>query len=564
MNHQTEKYLNLLLQREKGIIPFASTIVESNIGIYNFPRGFGRKFLFSELIKQYKLNDWEKTNKHKYIVSEETYPNFQQIKKRRIFEAYKTNYTIIISDENDIISWKHSLESKQIPFINFDKKKKFKLNYDESTVILTTLKTFFFLVENYFSENAFQRLIITDPELIKSSSQILVIPKRLYFGFCWILCTQPNKITSMHSNHFIFRFIPYDLDSFVFKAIQTCQSIVKVTKEDDNLKQIYNLPNFNVIEHTYREEMFRILHGIVDNDIYKLLDIGNIKAAINKINSFEFSNENIFQYINDKIEKDIEKKEQDLDKIKFLNNNHEDLNQILNSIQVLKKKKKRFHERLEMYIHSIVCTICNNDINEPMIFYCCQQCICGSCMIHCFQNDTKSRCPFCREVVHNDDIIPLLKTKSKPKTKILKLHSKQSKQNNLLTKEMKLFDLLADLTKTKDEMVVFYCTSDEVNTKLLKFLFENEIYSVEFTGSLGERQEIFGNIQKKFYKVIIVSNYRDMIGFHFLSINNIISYTEIDNYIYKFLCSRFYRIHRTKDLNFHTFKFLSHIENTTD
>lgn len=566
INHQADRYLNLILEREKGIIKFSSTVIKSNVGIYNFPRGFGRKFMFTDIITK-ELFDWGKEDKYKYVQQEERY-SFSEIKKQRLFLAPKTNYTILVCNDDDIISWKYCMEVKNVEHTIFKQKKNIEIIEDENKVIIANRKTFSFLIDNVFCDKAIKRLIITDPELIECNNFIKT--KKLFFGFCWVLCTSPAKILSLNEKHFIYNFIPFNLDSFVFNAIQICQNI-KVIKENDNnknLREIYKLPSFNKIEHTYREEMFRILSSSIDENIFNLFDAGKTKEAMEQLTSINFTNENenIYKHVYDKIKLDIKEEEDRLKIIQFQHDNSRLLNKSLKNIEILKTKQKELSKKLTQFFQNTICIICNFQINSPMLLCCCQNSICSECIITWLTNDMRSSCPFCREHIHNDDIIPfnidILDSNSNIEVtesiSTCNLNLERIQKNIIQTRENTIFSLIENITCDKNEIALFFCESDEINKKIIKECCIKNIFCIEFTGGLSDRQEIFSNIQKNYYKLVVVSNFRDLLGFHFLNINEIISFSNLDDYKYEFLCSRFYRIHRKKNFNFHTFKFVSY------
>ena len=53
-----EKYYHKLKERETGSISFGNSIIQSKIGIFNYPKGFSRKSIISDLISS-PLEGWD-------------------------------------------------------------------------------------------------------------------------------------------------------------------------------------------------------------------------------------------------------------------------------------------------------------------------------------------------------------------------------------------------------------------------------------------------------------------------------------------------------------------------
>ena len=112
--------LEKLRDREKNPIYNGNTIIESKVGILNYPRGFGRKCILAELLSK-PLLGWEKDTPFHFDILDKLYTQGQIIKKNRI-ESKKTNFSIIITHLSDIPLWKKFLQKYNLSILTFTKK----------------------------------------------------------------------------------------------------------------------------------------------------------------------------------------------------------------------------------------------------------------------------------------------------------------------------------------------------------------------------------------------------------------------------------------------------------
>lgn len=510
--------------REREPIKNGNTIIHSKVGILNYPRGFGRKLILLRLLKE-PLYRWNETSSYQYEIIDKLYASGQIIKKN-IIETKKTNYSIILCHSSEIHLWKKLLKKMNMNFHTVIKKQTIQLEHD---IILTSSTFLLYLLQNYFHRKAIQRIIISNPEQIKLK---YISNNILFYGMTWILTHDPKWILYYHDKkHFIYNFIPEKIDLLLFRHL----FISNDSELKEKLYKEYNLPPYEILNHKCREEMYVILKGHLNDDMYSLLEKGQIKLVLEKMNELGTCT-NIFDYVQEKINYEIDEAvanyQTTLDE--------EEKETWKEKQKVLEKKKLILKEKIETYHEKNSCIICSDTLKEPILLYCCQNIICGSCIFTWLQEQNK--CPYCRHIVHNDDLVSL---KYRLSSKNKKINSSYKK---LLSKQNKIIDIIQ---KNKDKYIVFYNESNDILESMIQYSKENNISYIYFQGTKKEKEEYIRNLEK--YNLIFISDRSDFIGYSFPMVDHFICYPLLEKNVEEFIFSRFYRYGRVKPFYYHTF-----------
>lgn len=532
-----EKYYYKLKERETGSISFGNSIIQSKIGIFNYPKGFSRKSIISDLISS-PLEGWDDSD---FLESKsiEKYYKKGEIVEEKIIKNKKCNCTILLTHPNNIDDWKYNFEGKNIKYIHYNKKTTRDFDTRENCVIVVTPKLLYFLIQHCFHRLAVQRIFLYDPELLPSYA----IPQITY-GFLWILSSEPVYLLNLPKSNFLYHFLPPNIDSKIFNSLEICKDL----KIQDTLKQIHNLPNYNLHKHTCRDEMYKIMHGILDDDIYELLHKGQIKEVLEHLNCISNCN-NIWDYIHEKIQNDIDEIKMKLKNYKNITDKKSlELTNLKKNIETLETKKEKLNEKMKEYRTVNECILCLEFMEQPILVYCCQNIICWKCIEKWIK--VNNCCPYCRAILHNDDIIslkyPIQQTNSEKKDCTTETKNKINFVK-LDTRKNKIFQIIES---NLNEIVFFYSEVDEVTQTIISFCTSQSIVYEHFNDI--KNQDI-QELQKKGLCVILLEDYQDLIGYQFPFVNHFISYSYLKKFIYKFICSRFYRLPRKEDFHFHSF-----------
>lgn len=527
------QYYEIMKQREMGCISFGMSMIKSKIGIFNYPKGFSRKKLLCKILSS-NLQGWDDSDLLQTKMIEKYYTKGEIIQEK-IIQIKKSNYTVLITHVNNIQDWMHNFKKLNIPHLYYDNKTNVNLNTTEDCIILVAPKLLRFLFQNSFHRIAIKRLVIHDPELLTS---IQTIPQ-ISYGFLWIVSSEPLYLLSLSKSHFLYQFLPHNIDSKIFHTLDICKDL----KIQETLKTIHGLPNYILHKHTCRDEMYKIMQGILDDDIYELLHNGQIKEVLEHLNSISDCN-NIWDFIHDKIQNEIEEIQLKLKNYKNLTNtkNGLDLSPLRAKMETLDKKKQKLNQKMKDYRNVNECILCLEFMEQPILVYCCQNIVCWKCIEKWLK--VNNCCPYCRAILHNDDIIslkyPIQDPNQEPKNKIQTFVK-------LGTRKNKVFEIIES---NLNEIIFFYSDVDEIIQTVITFCTSK---SIGYRYFHDIKDQDFQTLQKEGVCVIIVEDYHELIGYHFPLMNHFISYPYLKKFIYKFICSRFYRLGRKEDFHFHSF-----------
>lgn len=400
-----------------------------------------------------------------------------------------------------------------------------------------TPKLLQFLIQHSFHRICVKRIIIHDPELILQTYHI----PQIFYGFVWIVSSEPLYLLSINKNHFIYHFIPPNIDSKIFNSLEICKDL----KIQETLKTFHQLPNYILNKHTCRDEMYKIMQGILDDDIYELLHNGQIKEVLEHLNAISNCN-NIWDFIHEKLLNEMNEMKMKLKNFKNLTNTSSpELLEIQQNINNIENKKQKLHEKMEEYRNTNECILCYEFMEQPILLYCCQNIICWKCIEKWLRDN--NCCPYCRAILHNDDILSL-------KYPIEINHNDTTKKTNrnipfvkLDTRKNKIFQIIES---NCHEIIFFYSEIDEIIQSMISYCTSKSIMYQNFHEI---KDHDICELQRNGLRVVILEDYKDLIGYQFPFVNHFISYSYLKKFIYKFICSRFYRLRRSHDFHFHSF-----------
>ena len=542
MNRIQNEHLLSMLERENGSIQIGNSVLFTRVSIFNYQRGFGRKRIMTNLLK-HKLPNWDTKQTDTFQILQE-FHYLGQINKIRRIEKHRSNFTLLVCHQDQMENWIRRLDQENLQTVRLHRKQKLEFNKNESKIFIITLPCLSYYLESYFQNISFMRVIIVDPWFLDfpNLSQF-----NIYYGFCWILCTELANLYNFKKNHFIFNILPREIDLITLQSLLLCKNL----RIQETLKNTFSLPSYTLIKHHSREQMYEIMKGNIDADIFKCLHSGKISTAIQKLNSISSNSPHTWEFIEMKNKEQLVRKRlllqtylSDKPKDIYQNSRNQLISQLYQEIHSLEEKTLTLQIKKEEYKTINECKICFeslDDHQEPIFLDCCFNLICASCIIKCLQS--KKECPYCRHILYNDDLISF------------HTHVAPYSETSLLPMKSK-FDTAIDIIERSNGKVVFLLvSSNRMIEQTLKYAAGKNLHCIDFCGNIHERKEIYSNHQETPYDIIICSDYRYLFDFHFDNVSEVIAFDFFPKIIYKYICSRFYNYQRKIPLQYHTFLF---------
>jgi hypothetical protein len=189
-------------------------------------------------------------------------------------------------------------------------------------------------------------------------------------------------------------------DTFVLLSSFKYRNNIFFKNNDDFIDKSFNLPM--IIENNIlckSPHTIGLLTGLVDNETMNMINAGDIKSAINRLNCSTSDSEGIIEVLctklfielsNKKIEKEAKEKFTYSSEI----NKKKVLDEINKKIEKLELKINNVHIRIK---ESKICPICQEEPKEPTYTKCCQNVFCFKCITTNINYTKKCICPMCRD-----------------------------------------------------------------------------------------------------------------------------------------------------------------------
>lgn len=480
--HQKTAIYAMSKIEDEGRIKVDNKIIETNIGILADKVGSGKSLMIVSLI------NYKRTPKKLPKIN---YGNqFICVKEINKNNTVKTN--IIIVPHNLVNQWINFFKYSKLKVIKFNKKQDFKrfyknsyndeelikmdmeyddiINYDVAIVSANKYNEF----DEYFDEYTWSRIFIDEVDSIK-------LPRFVNWNanFIWFITATPNGLRYIYKMYIrdIFRI----MTTFVFNNI--------LLKNDDNYVDAsmkLPIPRRFIIECLTPKEL-KVIQNFLPQSIINMINAGNTKEAIEKLNCNIGTDKNIIQIVTKNIRDDLHNYEIKLEsENKMITNNKDEqtkkINHIIKMIEKCKTRLKSIEEKITG-LNDDYCPICMGEFDNPVLVNCCKNLFCFECIALALKN--KNSCPFCREKIHTNDLNfidnndKLSKTKikkkeyeKKPKIKILKEILQKNKNGKYLIFSnysetfIKIKDTLKELNITYS---ILSGTNDQINKKINEF-----------------------------------------------------------------------------------------------
>lgn len=181
---------------------------------------------------------------------------------------------------------------------------------------------------------------------------------------------------------------------------------IYLKNKDDYVDQSFALELPDIIKIICENPIaISILHNLVDPEIIKLLNAGNMQGAIEKMKCVKTGREHLLSLVTQDITNDIQNKQIEFDaKSKMVyasqKQKEESLQKIMVAIKELESKKKMLVSRI---FDSNMCSICFDESDNTTLLNCCHSKYCFACISTWLTS--KPSCPNCRSNVKKDNMI---------------------------------------------------------------------------------------------------------------------------------------------------------------
>ncbi len=420
-------------------------------------------------------------------------------------------------------------------------------------VVVCVQNTLVALVKKY-DNYAWKRFIYDEPSV--------PIPKMppVFAGFTWLVSATPEKMYEVYHRR---------RECYMKNILQGIPrnylSYFSVSFPKEYLELSFRMPEVKTITYDCYNPMFKIVAGLVPENIQNLIEAGNISGAIEVLGGSKTSNlvslikhdkarkireiENeIFELkfqiesqteeekkrIPEKREKDEEKQKRHFRKnMETLEESKREKTKVLDSlVKSVEEIEKRFLE-----FANSPCLICADSLKNPVMESRCQNIFCGKCISSWLAKNRA--CPLCRN--ENPDLVEI-KDWGIDGVQVGKEKIKREK-----TREEILLEILTD----KSKRIIIYAKWPECFDNITKILYKNKLPFIEIKGSAEKRERLLTEFRTGKVSIAFLTSKQDSTGINMVETTDIILYHVMESSDVKQIIGRANRMGRTIPLTVH-------------
>lgn len=515
--HQLTSIYNMeKIETEKRINISNMENISTRVGILSDLTGYGKTLSILGLIDRDKM-----TVDESFITENYTGNNLIFRKKINLYETIKSN--LIVVNPSLYVQWETELSktSLKVGYVN-TKKHVDDIQPDEYDITLCNSNMVQFLTSR-FRKYCWKRLIIDEPLTFKMTDY-----NNFSFYFTWLITATPFElINNKKGTNHIFQEL--------FSGDEDLLKSVIIRNPDEYVKESFNMPENVHIHHKSYHPITKLLSGLVSPVVYEMILAGNIKEAIKFLGGDYKTGGSLYHIL----------KEKKLDKIKEINLQLSITDVKENKIKLLEKKRvveeqiQNLEKRLDESLRE-GCIICDEQLSQPVFLPCCQNLMCGNCILTWLQSH--KTCPLCRGEIDSKDLIMVVNKIEEEK----KIDSEKKR-----TKPQIILELI---TEKKDNRFIIFSNYDESFYSVQNLLDENNIKWIELKGNKDIRNKNIQTYKSGEVQVLFLNSKSNSAGLNLEETTDIILYHPMTEHCEIQILGRANRIGRAQKL------FVHHLE----
>lgn len=542
--HQLVSVYNMELLEQSRKIKAGNSIYLTDFGILGDIPGYGKSFSVVSLILRDNMQ-WDISKRHEKSDIKTVNHCLKVIQKT---SKIRVKSNVILCSSTLIEQWKEYFSFVQngtLQIKEISNRKDFDEKFDPNDwdVLIVSSARYNELMDK-FPNVVWKRFIFDE-----ASSTHINAMRHISAGFTWFISATYKDIlrcggTSTHYMRSFFSRIDWSmLNSFVIK------------NPVDFVKHSFKMPQ--IINKTYiclNPRILNVLSNYIDQDTKIMIAAGDIKGAILRIGGGTALGSNLFDIVS-------KKQQEKLTQAKFSLNMWKSREQsgfnVKTEITFWEKRivdiEKTINELKDKYNNLLEddCTICYNNINNPILIPCCQNLFCGTCIMKWL--DTNKSCPMCRSSINVKELIYIKKENDENDDK--KEEKKEEKrEDKKITKQDKVLELVSNGLKENRKFLIFSMYDESFNI-IRRALDNYDIDFVEICGSKATRDSKLKKFRENKVNVVFLNSRFNGAGINLETATDIILYHEMPSGIKDQVVGRALRIGREKDLIIHNLIF---------
>lgn len=539
--HQLVSVYNMELLEQSRKIKAGNVIYLTDFGILGDIPGYGKSFSVVSLLLRDNMQ-WDISKRHEKDDIKTVNHCLKVIQK---ISKIRVRSNILLCSSTLIEQWKEYFNFVQngtlkIKEISNRKDIDEKFDPNDWDVLIVSSARYNELMDK-FPNIVWKRFIFDE-----ASSTHINAMRHISAGFTWFISATYKDIlrcggTSAHyMRHFFSKIDLSVLNSFVVKNPQ------------DFVKHSFKMPKIINKNHTcLNPRILNILSNYIDHDTKTMIAAGDIKGAILRIGGGTALGSNLFDIVSKKQKEKLTQAKFSLDMWKSREQSGLNVKtevsfwekRILDIEKTIGELKDKYNNLLEDD-----CTICYNNINNPILIPCCQNLFCGSCIMKWLE--TNKSCPMCRSSINVKELIYIKKENDDKKEE----KKEEKREDKKITKQDKVLELVSDGLKENRKFLIFSMYDESFNI-IRRALDSYNIDFVEICGAKTTRDSKLKKFRENKVNVVFLNSRFNGAGINLETATDIILYHEMPSGIKDQVVGRALRIGREKDLVIHNLIF---------
>ena len=497
--------------------------IDTNIGVYADPVGYGKTLAVAGLLSRDKM-EWDISTpyKHHNIIESNSYGVKLCIAKIKNYK--KINTTLLVVNQSIIEQWKDELKLLCVKFKVINTKKLVDdTDVTQHSLVIVIPTMYNRLVEKYYNVY-FKRFIFDEPINTK-----LPAMKSVKAGFNWFITATPRQLLYQNGSkyHFLRSIFSYWTSEFTLNNL--------IVKNDlEYVKRSYIIPTTHHQSYKCYQPLFNMCRNYTDDTTLDMISAGNVLGAIRRLGGDETSN--IIELIKGKINNKISYNNLNIQRAN-LSNNQELIDKYKKIDESLKKQLGEIDEKFNDRLNG-ECSICLESIKKPILVPCCQNIMCGECILNWRKERTS--CPLCRTEIETKSLVYIKTKQDSP--------SRSNKFNRKLTKPETIYEIIKN---KKDGKFIIFSNYSETFSHIHNILNKNDISYKELKGQICTRNKILKSFKNGEITVLFLNSKNNGAGINLQQTTDIILYHELEHSLETQTIGRANRVGRRESLTVH-------------
>ena len=291
-----------------------------------------------------------------------------------------------------------------------------RLNANKVREILENTQVFILNVNRYkffkqiFRSTKWARVIIDEMD----SANIPTLFDE-FGNFNWFVTATPTSIFYKSCRRYVNKIFGYNHHLLQYFIVKNKQEYI-----DSSI--VLPRPHVFMFD-TLLQRVVSAIQDLIPQDVLQLINAGNMKEAVARLNCDIDTEENIVKVLTDQIKKELHNLTKDLEHAEAIIPADEDahekrIERIKKDIARCKTKLQTVDERISG-IKDECCFICAESYDTPTILDCCKSVFCFKCLLSALKM-SGNKCPYCMHVIKNNKEYHVITNDSgKKKNKII-------------------------------------------------------------------------------------------------------------------------------------------------